>query len=218
MELSCNHYYILFYLLYHIRLLINLQNKINKDEKLTILHASTTKDGAKRYLFETPDELLETLIDVVEIMSECSNLKLIIKFREIESFSFNALTALLGPLPDNVTITRNAPFGDVLAASHLLMSFSSTTIEEALINNKPVLLYGGKGRYSHIPVLAYRDGERNIMKSVTFVTNKISLSHYFKILNERFLEFINYPFNFSNYKLDKTISVVEWINRQKIFE
>ena len=38
----------------------------------------------------------------------------------------------------------------MLGFTDLLVSFSSTTIEEALQNRVPVLMYGGEGRYQHI--------------------------------------------------------------------
>jgi hypothetical protein len=34
--------------------------------------------------------------------------------------------------------------------SDLLVSLSSTTVEEALLNRVPVLFYGGDGRYQHV--------------------------------------------------------------------
>ena len=49
-------------------------------------------------------------------------------------------------------LLRPTSFHEVLAEADLLVSFSSTTIEEALVNDVPVLLYGGHGRYAHIPV------------------------------------------------------------------
>ena len=167
-------------------ILLNNQSKINNKEKLTVLHAGTIKDGAKRFLYETPDELLETFQETIEILSTCKNLKLIIKFRQIQEFSFKSLKFLLGNLPENVSLVSDAPFGEFLASSHLLMSYSSTTIEEALINDTPVLLYGGKGRYSHIPTEPFKLGNKDdILTPVTFVNNRKSLAEYFTVLDEK---------------------------------
>ena len=72
-------------------ILYNNQSKSkNKGSKLTVLHAGTIKDGAKRFLYETPDEFLETIQETIEILSTCRNIKLIIKFRETEVFSFKS--------------------------------------------------------------------------------------------------------------------------------
>ena len=54
------------------------------------------------------------------------------------------------PSSDRYCVSVDEPFLDVLSVSDLLVSFSSTTIEEALQNQVPVLLYGGGGRYQHI--------------------------------------------------------------------
>jgi len=42
---------------------------------------------------------------------------------------------------DKVILSTSEPFSDVLGMTDLLASFSSTTIEEALQNRVPVLLY-----------------------------------------------------------------------------
>ena len=38
-----------------------------------------------------------------------------------------------------------------LAKANLLVSYASTTIEEALYAHRPVLLWGGSQRYKHLP-------------------------------------------------------------------
>ena len=120
-------------------------------------------------------------------------------------------------MPDNVSLVSDGPISDFLASSHLLMSFSSTTIEEALINDTPVLLYGGKGRYSHIPTDPFKLGvDDSIMKPVTFVDNKNSLTDYFKILNKNHLQFIDHQFDFDRFRLKDSIGVVDWLEQNSI--
>ncbi len=60
------------------------------------------------------------------------------------------------PFSEKVILSVDEPFIKVLGMADLLVSFSSTTIEEAMQNRIPVLLYGGDGRYCHI--LAYEIG------------------------------------------------------------
>ena len=57
---------------------------------------------------------------------------------------------LLLPESDKYVISADESFSDVLGITDLLVSFSSTTIEESLLNGVPVLLYGSDGRYQHI--------------------------------------------------------------------
>ena len=199
-----------------------LSNNISKrkiqDAKLTVLHAGSVKDGTNRHIYETPDELLETFQETIDILSTCQNIQLIIKFRQINAFSFQALKNLLGPLPDNVSLVNGGIIGDFFASSHLLMSFSSTTIEEALINDTPVLLYGGKGRYSHIPTDPFKpDVENSIMKPVIFVNNRKSLTDYFKILNKNYLQFIGYKFDFDRFRFKDSVEVTCWLEQNRIF-
>ena len=201
-------------------ILLNNHSKSKKtDSQLTILHAGTIKDGTKRHLYETPDELLETYSDIIESVSTCDNLRLIIKFRPIESFSFKALINLLEPLPKNVSLISEGALGDYLSSAHLLMSFSSTTIEEALINNVPVLLYGGKGRYSHIPSAPFKLGTDNsILNTVTFVDNSESLTLFFKILDDIHKNYIDYKFDFNRYRLNESVEVVDWLEQNNILK
>ena len=191
-------------------ILLNNQSKIKNKDKLTVLHASTIKGGTKRFLYETPDELLETFQETIDILSTCRNIKLIIKYRQIPEFSFKSLKTLLGTLPENVSLISDGQFGDFLASSHLLMSFSSTTIEEALINDTPVLLYGGKGRYSHIPTEPFKLGKTDdILTPVTFVDNRESLAEYFTVLDKNYTKFINHQFDFSRYRLKDSMVVLD---------
>ena len=66
----------------------------------------------------------------------------------------------------------------------MLISFSSTTIEEALNNKIPVLQYGGEGRYCHIPCQPFsRVNEVN--KAVSWARNKEELKAYLTALVEQ---------------------------------
>ena len=56
-------------------------------------------------------------------------------------------------------VSVNEPLLDVLGFTDLLVSFSSTVIEEALQNRVPVLLYGGDGRYQHIKATTIYTGD-----------------------------------------------------------
>ena len=154
---------------------------------------------------------------MIEIISSCTNINLIIKFRETESFTLKSLEVLLGNLPSNVSLETKIPFGDLLSSSHLLMSFSSTTIEEALVNETPVLLYGGKGRYAHIPTKPFKLGSNDeVMKPVTFVDCKEDLALYLNLLNKASQKFINYPFKFNRFILKDSVSVIDWIDKNRI--
>jgi hypothetical protein len=72
-----------------------------------------------------------------------------VKFRPLPGLLVEDMETLV-PFSDNVILSVDEKFLDVLGFADLLVSFSSTTIEEALQNNVPVMLYGGGGRYQHV--------------------------------------------------------------------
>ena len=115
-----------------------------------VLHAGTPKPRGSIHfhIYETTDEYVAALGELVSAVNQLPDTILVIKFRPAH-FSEEELRALL-PNSDRLYISVNEPFLDVLGLADLLVSFSSTTIEEALQNQVPVLLYGGDGRYQHI--------------------------------------------------------------------
>ena len=124
---------------------------------------------------------------------------------------------LLSPIPNNVVIETTRRFDEVLAETDLLISFSSTTIEEALVNEVPVLLYGGKGRYAHIPVEPFSNINNNILRPVTFVNSKGNLAIYFKILSLKYDEFRQTQLNFDEYRHDDE-DTVDFVKYFSIFD
>jgi len=117
-----------------------------------IVHASTPKGrGSHRFhVFETPDEYVQSICDLVAAVKGLPDVHLVVKFRPSVDISVEDLKALV-EFFERVTLSVEESFLDVLGFADLLVSFSSTTIEEALQNRVPVLLYGGGGRYQHVP-------------------------------------------------------------------
>ena len=129
----------------------NNQKKINKsNKKFNILHAGTYKIlCARPLIYETSNEYVEGLIKLVNAVSDIKDAELTIRIREIPECSIDSVKKLL-PKSNNLKISTTGDFVDDLNTADLLISFSSTTIEEALYSRKPVALYGGKGRYQHL--------------------------------------------------------------------
>jgi len=138
------------------------------EEIKIILHAGTPKQGKalRLYVYETPDEYIQALNELADVAERIPNIILIIKFRPQSEIGIEDLKNLV-PFSEKVILSVDEPFTDVLGMSDLLVSFSSTTIEEALQNRIPVLLYGGGGRYQHVP--AYEISQDNpIQKSAVY--------------------------------------------------
>ncbi len=121
-----------------------------QDTKI-ILHAGTpkTRSGQRFINYETIDEYVDGIIALINTTYFIKNIHLIIRFREIDGLDKGTLKGLL-PDGTHYSIASDGEFHDYLSISDLLVSFSSTTIEEALQNNIPVLLYNKYGRYIHI--------------------------------------------------------------------
>ena len=121
-----------------------------------ILHAATPKSSysLRFQVYETPDEYVRSIYELASAVEKIPNAVLIIKFRAQREISQSELEAddlrALIPFSKKVILIANESFTDLLGISDLLVSFSSTTIEESLQNRIPVLLYGGAGRYEHI--------------------------------------------------------------------
>ncbi|HUH65620.1 MAG TPA: hypothetical protein VLZ07_04235 [Syntrophales bacterium] len=192
--------------------------KVNRSSKrkdgLTIVQAGTLKlRHNRRYIYETSDEFLQGLVDLIDAVAPFPRLRLILKIRpDIYELSMETMKTLL-PKAGNVTIEADRPFLDVLEEADLVVSFSSTTIEESLSNNVPVLLYGGHGRYSHIPVEPFSDTNGNIIRAVTFVKNREGLKEYMARLNETAASFRVPEEAFGDYRFreNEVTDLTKWI-------
>jgi len=134
--------------------------KKNDFEKTkVVLHAGTAKAGKafRFYVYESPDEYFQSIRELAKAVEKIPNTMLIVRFRPQVEISVNDAKKSI-PFSDKVVLSVDEPFNDVLGTSDLLVSFSSTTIEEALQNKIPVLLYGCGGRYQHIPAYAIKPG------------------------------------------------------------
>jgi hypothetical protein len=121
-----------------------------REDWKVVVHAGTPKArlGMHFHVYETPDEYIAALRDLILAVNEIPKTYAIVKYRP-SLLTVDELTSLLPP-SDRYCISVKEPFLGVLGFADLLVSFSSTTIEEALQNRVPVLLYGGGGRYQHI--------------------------------------------------------------------
>lgn len=156
---------------YYKNILIHNKTKI-------IVHAGTPK-GCYRlrlYVYETVDEYIESLKDLALAVEKMTDVILIIRFRPRLGISVDTLEELV-PFSNKVLLYTEGSFTDLLGAMDLLVSFSSTTIEETLQNKIPVLLYGGRGRYQHIPAVCLQEGKKIEKSAIYFISDKNDL-HY----------------------------------------
>jgi len=128
-----------------------LRRRYASDSEKILLHAGTAINrSATRLLnYVTLDEYVDGIVSLVKIVAQLEDVRLIIRFRPIDGLTQEDLKMLL-PACGSYSIASDGDFASYLSVADLLVSFSSTTIEEALQNNIPVLLYNKYNRYQHI--------------------------------------------------------------------
>lgn len=128
-----------------------LKQQFAPNGEILIFHASTPKHRKCQRLFnyETIDEYVDGLVSLVEVINNLKGVRLIIRYRVIDGLSAEELKNLL-PESNSYAIASDGDFLDYLSIADVLVSFSSSTMEEALQNNIPVLLFNKYNRYQHI--------------------------------------------------------------------
>ncbi len=119
--------------------------------KTIILHAGTPKfsKGIRPYVYETVDEYIENINSFIGAVERLKEVHLIVRFRPSEYLTLSDFQELLVK-SSCYSVHSKGTFEDYLTIADLLVSYSSTTIEEALQNGVPVLQYDAHGKYCHI--------------------------------------------------------------------
>ena len=100
-------------------------------------------------MYESAYEYINGLKKLIKIINKIENCRLIIRHRNTSEISIDCLKENLN-LSERVSLKSHGNFVDDINYSDMLISYSSTTIEEAIHLRKPVLLYGGVDHYKHI--------------------------------------------------------------------
>jgi hypothetical protein len=147
-----------------------------KSNEKIILHATTLKirGGDRFYFLETHDEFFSGVNDLIDIVDELDNVKLLLRFHPGFPLSEQEIRSLLKP-SDKVIISLKGPFKEVLEISDVLVSYSSTAIEEALLNFIPVVLYDKWNRYNHLDASEIKNEED--VNCAYYATNKENLKN-----------------------------------------
>jgi len=159
-----------------------LSGEIGGNKKIIVLAPSMkTRKSRRFYVLESIDELLSAMEEVFEVVSRMEGVHLIFRIHPGDAITKDEIYSLL-EVPANVSVSDSGTFEDVLAAAHLLVSFSSTAVQEALVNRIPVLLYDKWNRYNHLdadrvenPVPAkvasayYIDKKENLATSIPWI-------------------------------------------------
>lgn len=143
-----------------------------------------TRRSRRFFVIETIDELTSAMEEVFEIVSRMENIHLVFRIHPGDAITEEQIYKLLS-VPDNVSVSSSGAFEDVLAAADLLLSFSSTAVQEALINFIPVLLYDRWNRYNHLNVAAAAGSIPSAMAAAYYIRKKEHLAHSIRRILER---------------------------------
>lgn len=145
--------------------------------KFIILHASSprTKSSMRLYVYETVDEYIHNINSLIRAVDKLENMHLIVRFKPGIDVSIDDFRELL-VASDSYSVHSEGAFYDYLAIADLLVSYSSTAIEEALQNKVPVLLYDPQGKYCHIKdAQLLAPGLKPVLDSCYFVDKEENL-------------------------------------------
>lgn len=168
---------------------LEMRSKFNlKESDFVIVHATSIKwKGTERFYFiETIDEYISALTDIVNFINKYSHLKLIIRLHPGFDYISKNIHLFL-PESDKFVISETGSFSDVLSASDLLISYSSSCIDEALINKIPVVLYNKWDTYNHFNTEVFKnDNKLKDYLPVCYVNNKDNLESALKFVMDNY--------------------------------
>ncbi len=141
-----------------------------------VTHASSQKPReSQRFLFyETIDEYVDSILSLVKAVKGMNKVKCVIRFRQMNFLTLEGLKSII-PEQSNVEISTKGPFLDVLARTDLLVSYSSTTMEEAVENRIPVLQYSTRNKFHYLPSYTISQGEDLKFSPIYSMTEDFSL-------------------------------------------
>lgn len=118
-----------------------------------ILHADNYHEWifSQPVLVQTSDEFVKSAAELAAVVGELPGIEMEIRLKNKKECNPSVLRSIVD-LPRNVSVTgTEIPFAARMEEADLLISFMSTTIEEAILMRRPVLLWGPTRRYRHLP-------------------------------------------------------------------
>lgn len=149
----------------------------NAANHFVVLHAGTPKPWStfRPWVYETADEYLQNINDLIAAAEQVAGIHVAIRFRPSPSLTLEAFKSLIKPSPIAAIYTEGV-FAEYLHGADMLVSYSSTTIEEALQHEVPVLLYDPDGKYHHLPGQRLQPGKPAESDTVYHVDSRAELS------------------------------------------
>jgi len=159
----------------------------SSDTSRIVIHATTQKirTGMRFHITETLDEYILSLSDIVNAVNKLEDVYLVIRPHPICELTCDDFYRLL-PAGSRVRIMEKGSFADSLSIADLLVSYSSTCIEEALQNRIPVVLFDKWKRYNHFNIKETKDTEGLARNPVFYFTEPGVLGEGIRRIMEEF--------------------------------
>lgn len=141
-----------------------------------VVYAPSMKITSPFWVTETPDEVLRSMQDVIDVTAAIPDLLLIIRVHPDLADSIGETKGLLS-LHSHVLMTAardRSTFHEIGAVANLFISNMSTVTEEAIANNIPVILYDPWQRYNHLGAPVFSP-EQNVIAPAYYVPDKANL-------------------------------------------
>jgi len=167
--------------------------KGRKKQKLIILLIGTIKPlGARRYYVESSSEFISNVEYIYsKLKKHKQKFKILLRIRDVKNeINQKILNNAFESKSDLISIGNKGSIYKEIKNSDCIISFSSTTLEEALFMKKPVISYGFTG-YNH---LTYYDKDTEL-ESKYLIDNKFKIIE--KCLQRRFIFY-----DYKNRKID----------------
>mgnify|MGYP004055025975 FL=1 len=150
---------------------------------------------------------------LIQTVEKLDNFYIIVRFRPPRTLTLSSFKELLVP-SDCYGIYEDGAFLDYLLLSDLLVSYSSTTIEEALQYRIPVLQFDPDDKYCHIPSSqVIRKNSKNLISSSYFSGNISDLGYTLEWMRSNHLHNKNLPKNIWNKHIFSSVENFEWIDK-----
>jgi len=156
-----------------------LKNKLygNDGNRIIVVHAGTPSIPSffVPWIYETTEEYVSNINDIIEALKYVPDVYLVVKVRKkhFQGLCESDINDLFVS-SDNSSIKLDGDFEEYLATADLLVSYSSTTIEESLYMKVPVLQYDPFRRYQHIKAETV-NGDATKLSPVYFVHDRKKL-------------------------------------------
>jgi len=161
-----------------------------------LIHAGTPKSwrSFRPWIYETLDEYIHNINKIIQAVDKVRGVYLAIRFRPVGGITSNDFKKMLMK-SDCYGIYDKGSFDEHLLSADMLISYSSTTLEEALQNKIPVLQFDPDNKYWHIPSNFFRNSNIGNQPAVQCASNYQELCKVIK--------------NFEK-KIDAKIDESEW--------